>query len=381
MASVGRKTDQAGKGECMNLDFNADRWAQCREAHRRWWDGNLGRPLLNLSVVGRDPGRPHPNIPRHAFHSFYAPDIAPAQIADALAWRIESCYYLGDGFPHVWINFGPGVIAAFLGLDLVNGENTVWFHARDRRPIRDIDFHFDPQNPTFLRVCAIARACVERFEGQAQIGMTDLGGNLDILSSFRPGEGLLLDLYDEPEEVKRLTDRAHDMWWRYFEEINAILRPANPGYTSWTPLFSETPSYMLQCDFSYMIGPAMFREFVRPELQRTCERLDHAFYHLDGPGQLPHLDDLLSINALRGVQWVPGAGQPPISAWPEVYRKIVNSGKRAQFYAQQDPLGIAALDALAERAERPEYFCLIGGDLPAAQHEQARTAVERWVKR
>jgi hypothetical protein len=44
----------------------------------------------------------------------------------------------------------------------------------------------------------------ERFQGVVQIGMPDLGGNLDILASFRPNEKLLLDLVDEPEEVKRL---------------------------------------------------------------------------------------------------------------------------------------------------------------------------------
>jgi len=41
--------------------------------------------------------------------------------------------------------------------------------------------------------------------------MTDLGGNLDILSTFRPGTDLLLDLYDHPEDVKRLTGEAHTM--------------------------------------------------------------------------------------------------------------------------------------------------------------------------
>jgi hypothetical protein len=88
--------------------------------------------------------------------------------------------------------------------------------------------------------------------------MTDLGGNLDILASFRPSDALLLDLYDHPEDIKRLTWQAHEAWWRYFNELNAVLRPPNPGYTAWTPIFSESPYYMLQCDFCYMIGPDMF---------------------------------------------------------------------------------------------------------------------------
>ncbi|MDA0746552.1 MAG: hypothetical protein O2954_08525 [bacterium] len=88
---------------------------------------------------------------------------------------------------------------------------------------------------------------------------------------------------------------------------------------------------MLQCDFCYMIGPEMFDEFVKPELAASCRRLTNPFYHLDGPGQLPHLDSLLEIEELKGVQWIPGTGNPDFRFWPEVYRKIRKAGKRIQF--------------------------------------------------
>ena len=63
-------------------------------------------------------------------------------------------------------------------------------------------------------------------------------------------------------------------------------------------------------------GPEMFERFVLPDLAACCDRLDHAFYHLDGKGELPHLDLLLSIDGLRGIQWIPGAGQPPPICFP-----------------------------------------------------------------
>ena len=43
------------------------------------------------------------------------------------------------------------------------------------------------------------------------------------------------------------------------------------------------------------------------------------------------MDSLLSIEDLKGVQWVPGSGQPDITHWPDVYRKIRDAGKRIQF--------------------------------------------------
>jgi hypothetical protein len=89
---------------------------------------------------------------------------------------------------------------------------------------------------------------------------------------------------------------------------------------------------MLQSDFAYMISPAMFEEFVLPDVEACCERMDHGFYHLDGKGQLRHLDMLLSLPRLRGIQWIPGDGQPPPECWLPVLKRIRDAGKLCQLY-------------------------------------------------
>jgi hypothetical protein len=90
---------------------------------------------------------------------------------------------------------------------------------------------------------------------------------------------------------------------------------------------------MLQSDFAYMISPDAFRRFVLPDLEACCEAMEHGFYHLDGQGQLVHLDMLLGMERLRGVQWIPGDGQPPASEWPDVLQRILDAGKLCQLYA------------------------------------------------
>jgi 5-methyltetrahydrofolate--homocysteine methyltransferase len=161
------------------------------------------------------------------------------------------------------------------------------------------------------------------------------------------------------------------MWWRHFAELNRALKPANPGYTAWTPIFSKEPYYILQCDFCYMIGTDMFDEFVRPELAATCQRLRNPFYHLDGKGQLPHLDSLLSIKELKGVQWVPGDGQPDITNWPQVYRKIRDAGKLIQIFG-----GPRELDTIAQQLGSAEGIILIG----SAEMSKTREITE-WLRK
>lgn len=333
----------------MTVAFDATRWEKIKANYARWWEGKLKRPLIHMTLTGCQPDRDKPECPCKGYASHYEPSISADKIIDRWDYDLAALKFIGDGFPSVWPNFGPGVGAAFMGASLNNAENTVWFHPSQELEIHEIHWKYDPANYWLNRIKDIYRAGINRWQGNVQMGMTDLGGTLDIVSVFRPGAKLLLDLIDNPAEVKRLSREAHDLWWKYFNELNTVLRPVNPGYTAWTPIFSATPYYMLQCDFCYMISPDMFDEFVKPELEASCNNLSNAFYHLDGIGQLPHLDSLLKIRGLKGVQWVPGDGQPSIPHWPDVYKKIHDAGKLIQIWGNMN-----TLDTLIGQIGTPE---------------------------
>ena len=356
----------------MNIDFNIDRWERVKENSRAWWAGELKRPLIHFTIDGHNPGRPEPSIPSYAFQAFYDLSVPAEAVIDRMDYDLSCKKFLGDAFPTFFPNFGPGVIAAFLGATLGKSleSTTIWFHPSEDNEIADIKFQYNPTDIWLNRIKDIYKAGLEQWQGMVQIGLTDLGGNLDILSSFRPSEKLLFDLYDCPEQVKQLTWQAHDMWWKYFDEFNSLLQPVNPGYTAWAPIFSEQPYYMLQCDFCYMIGPDMFEEFVKPELEASCKRLDNAFYHLDGPGELPHLDSLLKIPELKGVQWIPGAGVPDYKHWPEIYQKIRDAGKLIQLFGDPE-----TLDTVVEQLGSAEGIVYFG---EASSEEEAMDCLKRY---
>ena len=342
----------------MSIAFDSARWEKVKRDYTRWWAGELERPLIFVTLDGRDPGRPEPELPLRGFMTAHDQSVPVEQIVDRWDHHLSSFEYLGDAFPSIWPNLGPGVLSVFLGAELKPGIETTWFHPREDREIGDIRFRYRPDDVWMPRLKEFYALASAKWQGLVHLGMTDLGGNLDILSTFRPSEKLLLDLYDYPEEVKRLTWEAHEAWFRCFADLDAVFRQNNPGYTAWTPIFSTEPSYMLQCDFSYMIGPDMFDEFVRPELVAACKRLVNPFYHLDGPGQLPHLDSLLSIPELKGIQWVPGAGAPDCGQWPEVYRKIHDAGKLIQVFGGAP---CPEFDAIVEQIGTAEGIILTAG--------------------
>lgn len=160
------------------------------------------------------------------------------------------------------------------------------------------------------------------------MSIPDLGGVLDVAATLRGSENLLYDLYDAPEEVVRLAREIQAAWYEAYQDLSEVLQD-QPGNTNWSGLLSATPSYIIQCDFCYMISNPMFREFVLDTLKEDVKRLDHVIYHLDGIGELKHLDDILSIQELRAVQWVPGEGHPYGAYWMEEYKKIQAAGKNS----------------------------------------------------
>jgi hypothetical protein len=316
------------------LNFAEEDWERVERDTMAWWEGELDRPLVGLIAYG-----PVPNPPPYHYLSNYPLDMPADQIVDLYEATFAAMRFYGDAFPAWWVNFGPGIVAGFVGAD-VNSvgdpSETVWFAPAQETPIQDFELTYDPENVWWKRVQELTAAIIQRWEGRVAVGHTDLGGNLDILASFRETQGLLFDLVDRPEEVDRLVERITELWLRYYDELDQMIRPVCRGTTCWTPIWSTGKTYMMQCDFSYMISPAMFERFVLPDLMACCEHLDHGFYHLDGKGQIPHLDLLLSIERLRGIQWIPGDGQPPPHEWLPLLKRIRDGGKLCQVFVSPE---------------------------------------------
>lgn len=326
----------------LNLRFSESDWERIARDWSAWWTGDLSRPLVVLECIQPEDLR----LPHHAgtFLGNYPLDTPPDEILDIFAPRLEATYYLGDAFPRFWPNFGPGIVAAFAGAHLHPAADTTWFLPGKTGSVTDLSVSCDWQNAWWQRVCEITQAAVERWGKQLAVGFTDLGGNLDILAHLRGAQQLLLDLYDAPEEIDRLVHETTQAWLECYDKLHDLISPAGRGITCWGPCWSSGSGYMLQSDVSYMISPKMFERFAFPDLTACCEKMDYAFYHLDGKGQIPHLDMLLSLPRLRGIQWVPGDGNPPPEHWLPLLKRIRDSGKLCQVTVS--PLG--ALSILRE---------------------------------
>jgi len=303
----------------LDLHFSARDWERVQRDWMAWWAGELDRPLVVvLGGTAADFSEILQNYPL---------DAPASRVLESHRAALEMARYYGDAYPKWWPNFGPGVLAAFLGAGVQWDTETAWFTPPVLTSLADLHPVYDPNNIWWQRVQEFVRSAVAAWGNQVAVGHTDLGGVLDVLASLRGTQQLLLDLCDAPEEVERLEAQITALWLRYYDALCALIEPAGRGTTCWGPCWFPGRGYLLQSDFSYMISPQMFERFVLPNLTICCDAMDYAFYHLDGPGQIKHLDMLLSIPRLRGIQWVPGEGNPPPQEWLPLLKRIRDGGK------------------------------------------------------
>ncbi|MBN1284907.1 MAG: hypothetical protein JXB47_05895 [Anaerolineae bacterium] len=316
----------------INIHFTGEDWARIERDWCAWWAHALERPLIMI-------GEKVKNTPFVDFVPNLPPDISDDAVIDHYQAHLEARRYYGDAFPKWWVNFGPGIMAGFIGANVHAApppDETVWFSPAEALTIADVRPAYDPDNVWWQRVRALTQRAVERWGDNVVVSHTDLGGNLDIAASLRETQRLLYELYDAPDEVERLVKEITRLWLRYYDELYAITKVTGRGTSPWAAIWSPGKCYMLQSDFSYMISPEMYERFVMPDLVACCDFLDHAMYHLDGKGQIPHLDMLLSIERLGGIQWIPGDGNPPPHEWLPLLKRILDAGKLCQLYVSAE---------------------------------------------
>jgi hypothetical protein len=315
----------------INLRFDEHDWERIRRDWTAWWNHDNDRPMVVVNALEFHGGD------KFCVQGFGDWDVGLEKftnepVLDYHQKILEAEVFYGDSWPRWWPNFGPGIMAGFTGAQVHNDANTVWFESPAAR-LDEIHLRYDPNNFWWRWVREITSAAVRCWGDQVTVAHTDLGGNMDIVASMRGTQNLLMDLYDAPQEVDRLVSETTRLWLQYYDELYNVIRPAGNGTASWAPLWCPERYYMLQSDFAYMISPTMFERFVRPDLEACCNNLEYGFYHLDGKGQIPHLDMLLGLKNLRGIQWIPGDGQPPASEWLPLLIKIRDAGKLCQIYS------------------------------------------------
>ena len=254
----------------------------------------------------------------------------PQRIVDRYRYFCQTHAFLGESFPNLNIDFGPGSLASYLGSEIGFKEDTVWFNkcldGWDGVP----KLTFDPENKWFKKHLQLAKDCQALAGDDFYVDMPDLMENIDVLASLRGAQDILFDLLDEPEMIGERIQEVTDIYYEYYDRFYDVIKDEEGGnaYTVFQ-IWGPGRTVKLQCDFSAMMSPEDFRKYIQPSLRSQSENVDHALYHLDGPAAIKHMDALMEIEGIDALQWTSGDAGPDgtLPDWDVIYDKAIAAGK------------------------------------------------------
>ena len=294
---------------------------EARERLRAFWRGESlgGRPAL-LATARNPAFTPEPW--RGPALTRKQQDFDPEWQAWSQCKGMRSRTYFAEAMPYTLLEIGGllTILATLAGGDY-EYEGSAWI-----LPWKDV---LDKPVPEFDPDCGTVRQMEECFRRLAEAD----GGDgvitppvyldaLTTLSMFLNQDGLALALMDRPDDVKRWTRDATSLLVACNKHFTRFLGGlGHSGGTTWLGLYSEGGTEAVQCDFSVMLSPEMFDEFVMPDTRRFSACYGDAIWHLDGVAQMRFIEQIASLPNMRAIQWTHiGHGKDPIADMPHFKR-------------------------------------------------------------
>lgn len=305
------------------MKFKPD-WVEAEQRLRHWWAGELTDRVVAMVTS-----------PRRGARQRSLCEKVPDKYTDAatvfrnLDAVLESTFYGGEAIPAHWVYLGPVPLSGYMGCEMLFAPHTVWHPRRFDSWDAAYSLAFDPSNPWYRLLVDLAQASLERAQGNYLVSGQGFGCVADVIADLWGTEPTLTAMLEQPDAIKAATQALVRISKALYDQLHALTSPPQQGSFDWLHLWAPGRIWTLQSDLCCMISPRTFHEFILEELVEEAEHVDYAFYHLDGPGALKHLDALLGIEALDGIQWVPGAGasQDPMD-WIDLFRRVQKAGKK-----------------------------------------------------
>ena len=342
----------------MELSYKPD-FEQARTRWKALYEGEIiDRPVTTITVP-RDPARA---VRPPQYLSVLVEGIEGA--LDQFEAYADATLFLGDAIPSYRPETGADMFAAFLGSPMQydwsrypGGRPDAW-----SLPILDDWGEALPltlqDNEQWRTVQHAVKRIAERGAGRYILTSLDLHSNIDALSALRgPGE-LIYDMHDAPELVHRAMADAMRVYREVSDRVFALARTETWG--SIRGPYSPGRSNTIACDIAAVLSPELFREFVMPAVEDEADYLDHSMFHIDGPDMLKFLDDILAVEGIHVINWVPGVQNRArrFSDWIDVFRRVQAAGKVMQIH----DVRVDETKALAKEL-RPERLYFSVGSL------------------
>lgn len=185
----------------------------------------------------------------------------------------------------------------------------------------------DLGGPWFSKYLEYADALVKRADGRFPVSHSILFGPLDYAVALRGHEQIVMDMFDEPENVARFLHEMGDVFISFTDTLWQRLPKFHGGYfDAQYGLWSPGPIARMQEDAIAVMSPTLYEEFIRPVDERIGARYDNAFIHLHATSMIV-LDQLLDMPEIKALEINHDVGGPAVEEMIPNWQKVQAAGK------------------------------------------------------
>ncbi len=358
-------------------------WEETKQKFEDYWNHcNTGTPLMR--IVAEKPGHSPYEIPKELQWGGNMEDkyMDAERIVARFYHYCETHEFLAESFPNLSADFGPGSVASYLGSGIEFHEDTVWFNEWVEDWEETPPLVYSKEGEWYQRHIALVKKCRELVGEDFPVCIPDLMENVDVLASLRGAQDLIFDMVDEPEEIEKRVQEVTDLYQKYYDDFYDIVNYEEGSAYTVFQIFGSGKTVKLQCDFSAMMSPDNFREFVVDSLRQQCQGMDHVLYHLDGPDAIKHMDALMEVEGIDALQWTSGDHGPDGTQeeWDVIYDKARRAGKSLwiKVYSGEFEDWIKNTDRIVQKYGSHSLF-LYFPDMPMEQAQRLLAyAQEHW---
>ncbi len=318
--------------------LNVQNWDKTQEKFQKWWkQENTGRPLMYISAK-KNNVQPMPSLKDF----FGTPQELYFNVEKRCAWYEEylrTHTLLAEAFPNINLDYGSTSTALYVGSQPECHWDTLWYKhlcEKEWETFEKKDLH--EENPWLSEHYALLKRGKQIASDNYIATIPDIGCSLDVMSLLRGSENLIYDLIDEPERMGEISEKLTDLYLEVYDKCYEIVKE-DDGSSAFVAFKVWGPGKVakLECDFCALMNTELFERYALPALRKQAKHMDNAFYHLDGPDAIKHLDLLLKIPEIKAIQWTHGAGNPDglWEGWYEkIYDRVIASGKSLYLFIE-----------------------------------------------
>jgi hypothetical protein len=161
---------------------------------------------------------------------------------------------------------------------------------------------FSDENPWRRKYLEFVRTLKAHLGDRMPVGQPILRGPSDMIAAMRGSSEMVFDLYDRPDEFRRLAERCTEFAIRLVSAQHAVSGPFAGGYLiEQLGLWAPDRLVRLQEDSSALFSPDLYATLLQPWDRRMAEAFPYAAIHLHS-SSLFLLDRILDVKALGCIQ-------------------------------------------------------------------------------